>query len=136
MELSDQVCSLELAKRLKELGVKQSSEFYFVSVKKIGDATLLNEIFLISHKSQCNESSSLSAFTVAELGEILMDFSIKNISHIELDFYTTYHSHNIVIKPTKVTGIDSYYINDKNESNTRAKTLIWLIENGHVKEKV
>ena len=29
MKLEDQVCSLELAKKLKELGVKQDSLFYW-----------------------------------------------------------------------------------------------------------
>ena len=33
MEIEDQVCSLELAKKLKELGVKQKSLFWHISFR-------------------------------------------------------------------------------------------------------
>ena len=64
MRLENQVCSLELSKKLKELGVKQESEFWWCEHQ---------DTFYIEHKSKhCNQSiGGISAFTVAELGEML-----------------------------------------------------------------
>lgn len=82
MRLEKQVCSVELAKRLKELGVAQCGQYTWVW------SPLMNE-YLLSSKSpelmdilrKGNPNSSIwagieekgwfSAFTVAELGEML-----------------------------------------------------------------
>ena len=78
MKLEQQVCSLELAKRLKELGVKQDSLFNWVNTKvpRIEDSRIVG----------CGRCGSVlngipvpmtverfSAYTVAELGDILPD---------------------------------------------------------------
>lgn len=63
MELEKQVCSLELAKRLKELGVKQESYCYWCDGK-------LKATFLAFRKDK-PEECFFSAFTVAELGDML-----------------------------------------------------------------
>jgi hypothetical protein len=60
MELEKQICSLELAKKLKELGVKQDSLFWWVNGR--GRMEL---------HDKHTDSDSVSAFTVAELGEML-----------------------------------------------------------------
>jgi hypothetical protein len=62
MKLEDQVVSLELAKKLKELGVKQQSLY---SHGKHGD--------IFQPVDRLNPYVLASAFTVAELGEILSD---------------------------------------------------------------
>lgn len=66
MNLKSQVCSLELSKRLKELGVKQESLFFYNP--KDGELRRGFECFI-------NEEGKMkwfvSAFTVAELGEML-----------------------------------------------------------------
>ena len=61
MELSKQVCSLELSKRLKELGVKQESLFVY-------DEGSDRVIFLLNEKQR---GKDVSAFTVAELCNML-----------------------------------------------------------------
>lgn len=58
------VCSLELAKRLKELGVRQESEFYWL----VNDMTRLVQ-FIGSEYGEY-----YSAFTVGELGEKLPNY--------------------------------------------------------------
>ncbi len=70
MTLEDQVISLSLAKRLKELGVKQDA-LYWWSEHTV-PATLWNEHDLSENDPYAGVSEqSYAAFTVAELGEIL-----------------------------------------------------------------
>lgn len=65
MILEEQVVSLELAKKLKELGVKQESAFYW-------EVNLQNKwtLFLVDDFSPRMHPNA-AAFTVAELGEML-----------------------------------------------------------------
>lgn len=63
MKLEDQVVSLDLAKRLKELDVKQESAFYWCGSDT--DPSLLDDW------NSRGATPLYSAFTVAELGEIL-----------------------------------------------------------------
>lgn len=84
LAIEQQVCSLELAKRLKELGVKQESYFYWKEDAPDQDA------YLIERNSRYFASKGVilgSAFTVAELGEFLGKFKteqkfIKEIFYI------------------------------------------------------
>ena len=73
MKLEEQVCSLELAKKLKELGVKQDGYFSWELIYKKWEI----------RPDCCYEDLDnvmVSAFTVAELGEIL-------ISHNDIEVY-------------------------------------------------
>lgn len=68
MELEKQVCSFALAKRLKKFGVKQES--YFVWVNTDFDEEV--QWFIRSTLGDTDPNpDAVSAFTVAELGEIL-----------------------------------------------------------------
>ncbi len=76
MKLEDQVVSLELAKKLKELGVKQESAFYWL----ISNTTLSGEKCyglrgegFIALQGAYNY---VSAFTVAELYQIIEDHKL------------------------------------------------------------
>lgn len=115
MELKDQVSNFGLSKRLKELGVKQESEWYWVKrnnkwVIEIGDNVSLAE-------------ESYSAPTVAELGEMLpKDIKIENrIFPLRFQKFEG--------------GWSCYYISPEmyfqasTEANARAKLLIYLLEN-------
>lgn len=69
MELEKQVANLELSRRLKDLGVRQESLFYWLWKKydegEEGHFELVN---------WCDgQRSPVAAFTVAELGEMLPD---------------------------------------------------------------
>lgn len=132
MKLEDQVCSLELAKKLKELGVEQKSLFVWeyyndtcYAVKFFPFAIVINDF---------TQAELYSAFTVAELGEMLPDY-IKRTGSQSND-------QPIISQKSSFNSINYYYIfgeyknggmypifSDINEANARAKMLIYLLEN-------
>jgi hypothetical protein len=130
MNLSDQVCSLELAKRLKELGVKQDSLFVY---EYFNDTCYAPKFipFAIA-KPLPYGCKQYSAFNVAELGQLLPDFiSTKDneIGYIK----TQKKDEEWKIYVHMVTKIIIYF--DKNEANARAKMLIHLLENGLIENE-
>jgi len=126
MTLENQVCSLELSKRLKELGVKQVSLFYWF---------FLNGKWYVSDKDREGYREMVSAFTVAELGEMLPNYvSTSNCGggrHSERVDYLVCENQNA--REAWIRGTRKEYIctdfRDKNEANARAKMLIYLLEN-------
>jgi hypothetical protein len=75
MELKNECVSLELAKKMKELGFKQESLFYWQI--KANNYAPENEQIVLKEKMN-NIFSSYSAYTVAELGEMLPAIIEKN----------------------------------------------------------
>ena len=65
MKLQDQVTSLELSRKLKKLGVKQESIWYWYC---------LGEDYAIRYRTPSVIKKGYSAFTVAELGEMLKKY--------------------------------------------------------------
>lgn len=125
MNIESQVCSLELAKRLKELGVKQKS-FFKYEVKKDGYLTIYH-----SKATSC-ANEYYSAFTVAELGEMLphslqADTASKNNSILEIN--KNLNNRWILVYAVHSNLPPTICIIDDNEANARAKMLISLIEN-------
>lgn len=64
MKLEEQVCSLELAKRLKELSAKQNSQFYWTQISQLDKD---DEAFLwdFARAFGGDTDRQFSAFTVA-----------------------------------------------------------------------
>lgn len=125
MKLEDQVCSLEPAKRLKELGVKQESYFYWnCFTPPTGSLSPYEEIQDHKH-SQATEH--FSAFTVAELGEMLPTFykggQLMAGRFKDKDGWWVSYFEDGCYEPT--TEADT-------EARARAKMLIYLIEQGLV----
>ena len=112
MKLKDQVCSLELAKQLKKLGVKQESLYHWD--QQFGDWLLVTDRNLADH----NRHYDCSAFTVAELGE-MMEFNSCTVKTIN-----GYEGLTNLNKIVMTTGII-----EESEADARAKTLIYLKEN-------
>lgn len=113
MKLEEQVCSIDIAKRLKELGVSQESVFYWRKTLS------LKKPFEIFYRQSLTPSldEDYSAFTVAELGEILPPHSM--ITHkMAMGWCGT------------INGKD---FTASTEADARAKMLIHLIEKGIVK---
>lgn len=121
MKLSDQVCTLEQAEKLKKLGITQGfSAFAFIKNtcrEEVSFRLRIVESEGVSHRGYENWGSGClkgySAFTVAELGVML---SAKN------GF------------PTKTQSDDYWYDSlpnyqkFKTEAEARAATLIYLLE--------
>ncbi len=126
MKLEDQVCSLELAKRLKELWVKQESVFYWFK----GYEDWLIHYINYNHSEEdikvfLNnvEGEAYSAFTVAELG-VLLKCGLSSCLLYKCD------------ELKEITIFSPYYnirMSDATEANARAKMLIYLLENGLMK---
>lgn len=130
MKLKDQVVNLDLAKRLQKLCVKQESLFYW-------HCGVIDTVHLADRLHDIQKD--YSAFTVAELG-MLLPYSVHGKStsdgeyRIEVKKNSSEQNHWI-----------SYLISDKNrhtpifisnsEANGRAATLIYLLENGLMKNE-
>lgn len=118
MKLEDQVCSLDLAKRLKELGVKQESLFVWCHQADVNDYGIFS-----SHQSEPGWDLICSAFTVAELGEMLpLKFATSREKNGgQFEYAVVSWGMNLPIKH------ECKYA--ATEADARAKMLIYLIEN-------
>ncbi len=137
MKLENQVCSLELAKQLKTLGVNQESLFWWniVDEKLYFTDIMMSISDRVPETDVCWYGNFISAFTVAELGEMLP-------SRVE------WKGHNYMLHCEKANDHmwATKYLNwgrpmdenvwvmpgwtiEKGDANARAKMLIYLLEN-------
>ena len=137
MRLEDQVVSLESAKKLKELGVAQESAFSWMRIELWPDKKIQ---YILWPRDRANGTHpkgdpsfiEAAAFTVAELGELMKDKGLG----------VTAHS-NLIIDEWWVTGgvwkpenqKFDHLEKDKSWSDALAKMLIYLLENGLIKDK-
>lgn len=130
MNIEQQVCSLELAKRLKELGVDQNGLFYYQDNPYKNGTPCIDimiqewrpknsENIIINTECENNDNPRFSAFTVAELGNLFE----KEIASGK-DFSGKYFCRSIL-----PSNDDMIIFDDFNEANARAKMLIYLIDN-------
>lgn len=121
MELKKQVCSLEHAKRLKELGVKQESLFWWHD----GCST-----WVLPHVKDRDcycIGKTYAAFTVTELGELLPEeIEVEEVSRflktapgIGRQWYVEYCNSSTCFP----------HFSADTEADARAKMLIYLLKN-------
>jgi hypothetical protein len=110
MKLEQQVCSLELARKVKELGVQQDSLFYWSGDDEAGFVP-----DLYGERFRYPGAEHYSAFTVAELG-ILLPTKAYSRRMAAGDWWECGYEEN---KPQ--TG--------DTEADARAKMLVYLLEN-------
>ena len=123
-DLKNHVTSRELSKKLKDLGVKQESLFYWAECTdgliddNASDWHIIDKDYhdtVSGEWGNCHrfdEHESYSAFLASELGEMLDDASCPDILHKILDDH----------------------IDIKNETNTRANLICVLIINDWVND--
>lgn len=139
MKLENQCCTLIQAKRLKELGVKQESVFYHIP-----PLTSRNDSCIVL-KPYPNEDD-YSAFTVAELGEMLPKKIINERYYLKFSFTHNDQPDNICVcvyedselghKPIpieEVVKMKFYQTLGNTEAKARAAMLIYLLENNLIK---
>jgi hypothetical protein len=120
MRLEDQLSNFDLSKRLKELGVKQDGCFYWLCMGD--DDSILCDIK--RPKDETNLKNYYSAFTVAELGEMLPTTVLApsgKTFQIGIALRAIWY-----VAPS---GINFWHQNANTEADARAKMLIYLIEN-------
>lgn len=147
MKIEDQVCSLELAKKLEKLRVRQES--YFVWPKRPHDEY---ELLHFNAKSTYKDNY-FSAFTSAELGELLPNSIL--LSKAEPFNHFRIKINKFISVPKKDVLVNNWIINyecdttsepllftkltkniyDPNLANAMAKMLIYLNENKLLKIK-
>lgn len=115
MKLEQQVTSLKISKRLKELGVKQDSLFWW-SIKEDG----ISDICVLIRENEKNDKyydGYYSAFTSAELGEILSEYKQGIMPSFNSNF-----DHGWYYKGYGWT------VHERTEADARGKMLIYLLE--------
>lgn len=115
MKVEEQVCSLIQAKKLKELGIEQNSLFYWID--RGNDSKVLygqNVEFL-------NSLPIVSAFTVAELGELLPTETYTQRTGSNNSEYANWE----FTDDGNELGMGAF----KTEAQARATLLIYLLEN-------
>lgn len=136
MKLESQVTSLEISKRLKELGVKQESLFWWDSSNSICCAgpKRMGNTFYPENLDSYYTKNTISAFTVAELGEMLPeDITVEGINY-QIQFTNGIHSigyqGEIDVSVFKVI----HETIGLTEVDARGKMLIYLLENGLIEK--
>jgi hypothetical protein len=137
MEPSQQVCSLELAKRLAELGVKQESYFYWVNWSSERHARSGWHIEEGAHR----DCESIAAFTVAELGKMLphsVNVGKQSISYWDIKEKFWHNDGRRIYE----MYFDSYLgvpespqqrsFRETTEADARARMMVFLLENKFV----
>lgn len=122
MEIIKQVCGLELSKKLKGLGCKQESLFYWT---RPFDGKRHYKHILDYKESMCWDEdckhNPISAFTVAELGEMLNEYIFFEGRTIGNKWLFSFGDQQAVYGETEVEA--------------RAKMLIYLLENKLIPDK-
>ena len=137
MNLESQVCSLELAKRLKELGATQESLFYW-NYDDAGTKPRITFGHWI-HTKQMDSPNwrECSAFSVAEIwGKLPHRLEADNLTSflVMKRVKQTDGTTRTVLNYEMISGtIHPWCQNEESLAEACAKMLIYLIENGLVK---
>ena len=130
MKLENQVVSLELAKRLKEMGVKQESIFGWVEILEKGSTPNPHVFYRDLEKASDYDMVSgdviageYAAFTTSELGEMFDGYCFTRRA------YSSAKDENWLCRWQDVHGINEKKFYGKTEADARAKMLIYLLEN-------
>lgn len=130
MKPEDQVCNLILSKKLKELGVKQDSLFYWINRN---DKIMVVYSGIPMTKTDLYYPPVASAFTVAELGDLLP--AVIGISDDESAWFSSDKSEDGTwLANYGDNGMMSLDEVGNTEADARALMLIHLIEEKLLKE--
>ena len=145
MRIEDQVCSLEHSQRLKELGIKQESLFYWLLFQDwnvhlngkytqdyyrdcVSTFTSSDFLDLLPHKVDTKENEPFNFFRFNMEKSFIVDLEKLNMTYIYIV--------NYICDSTEAGGENAWLrralvknMYDKNPADALAKMLIFLIEN-------
>jgi len=136
MKLENQVISLEIAKKLQKLGIRQESLFYWCKHWDAYKGEYVCDLFYQKDEDD-RVNPYISAFTVAELGALLPpllklpEFVGEKKKVLQTLQVSTWHGRigfKLYYRHVKGHGASKIVI-DNTESNARGKMLIYLMEN-------
>lgn len=137
MKLHEQVCTKEQSRRLAQLGIKQESEFYYTGTYGLkhvsapaswGMEETIGEY--VSENINYPAYEIFSAFTVAELGELLPE---RVLDDGKWQFIDCEHFKSTLGYRCWISSARTQYAlqdNYKTEAEARAAMIIYLLENG------
>ena len=134
MKLEDQVTSLELSKRLKELGVNQESLFYWTHLNG-EDFLMIVKDFEGESIPKDRKDEFTSAFTVAELGEMLPDNEKYRDEYWQLTMSKWPSGYSVDYMNDFHRTLDCGQPKDEFLANALAKMLIYLLEQSLITSK-
>ena len=141
MDLKSQLSNFELSKELEKLGIKQDSLWYWVEfyssspTKKNTDLVYCEDLGLFANNPHLTEIKAFSAFTCAELGEML-PWCVKKKS--EIPYYLEIKK--VIVNVDEDEFQVGYFRGEKrlvmflgkSLANALAKMLIYLKKNGFI----
>lgn len=126
MNLEQLVCSLDLAKRLKELGVKQESLYFWVDDLGLSPPY----VWQTNNFPQKIKNYMCSAFNICELGDLLPDNLCIDKAHPNLFIAKgTQKEGSWTIGYSTMSDAITTFYTEENLANAMARLLIHLIEN-------
>jgi hypothetical protein len=126
ISLQNQVSNLELSKRLKDLGVKSQSLFAYYGNAGEWHDTIVDMDMYKNADDDFREHKLLPAYTVAELGEILINLFGKKKISLPANWQEKGR------KWEWYCWQDDSTLCADTEADIRAKMLIHLLENKHM----
>jgi len=134
MNLQQQVPSLELCKRLKELGYPQENLFMLVKYEMWKEPQVWNSDIAKEFSSVClsgKREYEYAAPTVAELGEMLPVKVIERNRDYEMKTWRDWVNGKLewFVQYQSEEGEGFFRRQDPSEANARAKMMIYLLEN-------
>ena len=117
MKIENQVCTIEQAVKLKGLGVKQDSHFFWVDRKEKSKLVYAKSVEFL------NSLPIYSAFTTAELGVMIPEW---HFTYPRLEGYASYKNEDGDFSVADGTVNGQNY---DTEAECRAALVIYLIEN-------
>ncbi len=143
MKLEKQVVNRELSEKLKELGVKQESFWYWCEERErqgeeITGCKLYRKDIAKARMLNVPDLKTFSAFTVAELGEMLpARIIVKNhhVAWLEMQIQGVQAGWSCQYRIVSASPRIFKFFEDKTMANAGAKMLIYLIENNLLKKE-
>lgn len=135
MKLEHQVCALEQAKKLKELGVEAESLWCWAMVDAAGHMKIMLSESFFNNNLMCCCSELFFAYSAAEFGVMLPESTSYNEKILFIEMDRQLNCFKFLYKEPNTTS-DSYIFTGnifEHEAHAKADLLIHLLNDGDIK---